>query len=88
MRKTAALDQVIQSLIRAIRDNLDEAHAVANEANKMAKRGRPQEALKLPMDFEGPSLDAHDLFKAALTVQRHLLVEPGQLVPKRSLFRD
>jgi hypothetical protein len=75
MKKTAP-DQVIQSLIQAIRDNLGEAHAVAKEANKRARRGRPRQALKLLMDFEGPSHDAHDLFKAALNIKRHRLAEP------------
>ena len=55
---SSAPDQVIKSLIRALRDNLDEAHAVAKEANKIAQRGRPRQALKLLMDFEGPSRDA------------------------------
>lgn len=72
MAKGAA-ETVICTLINEVHDRLEEADAIVKAANGLAKRGKPIHALRVLMDFEGPSHEAHDLFRAALTIKRHLL---------------
>jgi hypothetical protein len=72
MAKNAA-ETVICALIKEVRNRLDEADAVVEAANGLSKRGQANHALRTLMDFEGPSHEANDLFRAALTIQRHLL---------------
>lgn len=72
MAKEAA-GTVICALIKEVRNRLEEADAVVEAANGLAKRGKATHALRVLMDFEGPSRDAHDLFRAALTVKRYLI---------------
>lgn len=73
MAKSAA-ETIICALIKEVRNRLDEADAVVEAANGLAKRGQANHALRALMDFEGPSHEARDLFRAALTIQRHLLI--------------
>jgi hypothetical protein len=53
---------------------MEEVDAIMKAANALAKRGEATHALRVLMDFEGPSHEAHDLFRTALTIKRHLLV--------------
>lgn len=66
-------ETVICTLIKKANDRLEEADAIMKAANGLAKRGKATHALRVLMDFEGPSHEAHDLFRAALTIERHLL---------------
>jgi hypothetical protein len=72
MAKGAA-ETVICTLITKAHDRMEEADAIVNAANGLAKRGKATHALRVLMDFEGPSHEAHDMFRAALTISRHLL---------------
>lgn len=72
MAKNTA-ETAICALIAEIHDRLEEVDAIVKAATGLAKRGKATHALRVLMDFEGPSHEAHDLFRAALTIKRHLL---------------
>lgn len=71
-----AAGRVISALIDRIQQRHDEATAVLEATSAFANRGKTEQALKTLMDFEGPTRDALDLFKTALTIKRELL-SPG-----------
>jgi hypothetical protein len=66
--------KVIGALIERVQQCHAEAGLVREAANTFAKRGKVDRTLKTMMDFEGPTRDALDLFKTALTIKRELLV--------------
>lgn len=70
-----AANKVIGALIQRMKKRHAEASLVLAAANTFAKHGKIDLALKSLMDFEGPTRDALDLFKTALTIKRELLVQ-------------
>lgn len=68
-----AAEIVICTLINKVHERMEEADAIVKAAIGLAKRGKSKHALRVLMDFEGPTHDAQDLFRAALTINRHLL---------------
>ena len=71
IEKAAA--QVINELIDRVYQRHEEAGAIVAAAQLLAKRGKADRAIKVLMDFEGPTHDALELFKAALSIERELL---------------
>ena len=69
----AAAEATICALITDVRSRLDEAAGIAKAAESCAESGNVVYAVQILMDFEGLAHDAQDLFKAALTIRRHLL---------------
>ena len=69
-----AATKVIGALIERVQLCHAEAGLVLEAANTFAKRGKIDRALKTLMDFEGPTHNALDLFKTALTIKREFLV--------------
>lgn len=62
-------DEVLLHVIRTIRERTGEVYELAKEADKRAKRGHPGKGLKLLlMDFENPSREASELFRAAVAI--------------------
>lgn len=74
MEETASA-AVSGALISEGRDRLDQAASIAKAAQSCAESGNPIHAVQILMDSEGLAHHAQDLFKAALTIKRHLLPE-------------
>jgi hypothetical protein len=64
---------MLRTLIAEVRNKTDEAASIAEAAQSCAETGNAVQAVQILMDFESLSHDAEDLFKAALTIKRHLL---------------
>jgi hypothetical protein len=73
----AAAETVLGALIAEVRNRTDEAASIAKAAQSCAESGNAVLAVQILMDFEGLALDAQDLFKAALTIKRHLFSSPA-----------
>ena len=67
---------LIEASIVKVQQRHEEAATVIDAAMLLAKRNQPSRALKVLMDFEGPTRDALDLLKTALTIRRELLPPP------------
>lgn len=67
------VNRILPTMIEEIRDRLDEALSIARAAESCATDGNVDRAMQILMDAEPLYLDAHDLFKAALTLRRHVL---------------
>ena len=70
---TGASEVTIFALISNVRSRLDQAAGIAKAAEICAEGGQTAHAIQILMDFEGLAHDAQDLFKAALTIKRHLI---------------
>ena len=68
-----ATNRVIIALIERARERHDEAGLALRAAKTLAKLNKADHVMKAMMDFEGPTRDALDLFKSALTIKRELL---------------
>jgi hypothetical protein len=73
----AAAELAMCALIAAVRSRPDEAVGIARAAESCAESGQAAQAVRILMDFEGSAHSEQDLFKAALTIKRHLL--PDQI---------
>lgn len=71
-----ASSTVICALISEVRSCAEEAIIVAEAADRLAKRGQAEKALRLLMDVEGPTNEILYLFRAALKVRITLLPDP------------
>ena len=69
----AACDTVICAIIGEAHDRLVQATSIAKAAQSCAASGNAGHAVQILMDFEGLAHEAQDLFKAALTIKRHLI---------------
>ena len=72
-----AANKVIGALIQHVQQRHADAGVVLEAANTFVKPSKIDPALKTLMDFEGPTHDALDLFKVALTIKRELLAPDG-----------
>ncbi len=70
-----ASSTVICALISEVRSCVEEAIVVAEAADRLARRGQAEKALRLLMDVEGPT-QVLDLFRTALKVRQTLLPDP------------
>lgn len=59
-----------------VRSCVEEAIVVAEAADRLARRGQAEKALRLLMDVEGPTHQVLDLFRTALKVRQTLLPDP------------
>lgn len=66
---------VLERLIAEVVDQLNQARINAVAASELAKRGKTSAALRSLMEVEPPAHDALDLFRAAMTLRTHVLVE-------------
>jgi hypothetical protein len=71
-----ASSTVICALISEVRSCVEEAIVVAEAADRLARRGQAEKALRLLMDVEGPTHQVLDLFRTALKVRQTLLPDP------------
>jgi len=71
-----ASSTVICALIGEVRSCVEEAIVVAEAADRLARRGQAEKALRLLMDVEGPTRQVLDLFRTALKVRQTLLPDP------------
>ena len=69
----AASETIICALIAEVCVRSEQAASIAKAANSCAESGNAIHAVQILMDFESLAHEAHDLFKAALTIQRHLV---------------
>ncbi|WP_040426166.1 hypothetical protein [Afipia birgiae] len=67
---------VICALISELRSCAEETIAVAEAADRLAKRGKAEKALRVLMDVEGPTREVQNLFRTALKVRQTLLPDP------------
>jgi len=67
---------VICALINQVRSCVEEAVVVADAADRLAKRGEAEKALRLLMEVEGPTHEVLDLFRAAMKIKQALLPDP------------
>jgi hypothetical protein len=66
---------VIVTLITDIRSKLEEALSIVKAAETCALNGSTNRSVQVLMDFEALINESQDLFRAALTIKRHLLVD-------------
>lgn len=68
-------NHVIVTLITDIRSKLEETLSIVKAAETCALNGSTNRSVQVLMDFEALINESQDLFRAALTIKRHLLVD-------------
>lgn len=68
-------NHVIVTLITDIRSKLEKALSIVMTAETCALSGSTNRSVQVMMDFEGLINESQDLFRAALTIKRRLLVD-------------
>ena len=70
-----AADAVTKALLSKIYRKLQEAASIAKAAEVCAESGNVQTAVKMVMDIEDPTHQAHRMLSAALLIRNELLDE-------------